>query len=285
MPAGYDNVNLAAVATLSSSAAIVGGYHADTLAAIVARVDRQGAFVPYSMPLTGPVGQLGFDRDHTVFGATDSGQVFQIDITNDHTLLADLGLPGGQLAVGIDGNVFFARVDRIFRLSAGSTRADDGTLFTAPAGLRQVKVVRRDRILALDDAGLETWSGTGWSPEYDGPEVAVDSARIAADTGTMGMFSGASAFLRDESQHSWMQLPSVVSGLEPRAIAALGPGRIMVVGNLGGVSVYDDGGWCSIRGGPLRVLWGAGASPDLRTAIAVSGYYTGPTVVWMDLPP
>jgi hypothetical protein len=280
----YVDLNIWAVATVSSSVALFSGTHADTAASMVARTDRQGSVRIYPIDFGGGMPlQLAFDGERTVWGATDSGIVYQIDVLDDTTRIANLGLLGGQLAVGNEGTVLFGNSSRIYQLSAGSTRARDQALFPIPAGLKQFKWVGRDRILALDDAGLETFTGAGWALEFDGPELSMTPLWITADAGMMGMVAGTAGLIRDEARHIWTPI-AIPTGLEPHGIAAL-TGRLMAVGVLGGINIYDRDAWCSIYGVPVKTMVAASVSPDRKTVVAVSWSRPGgPVVVWMDLP-
>jgi hypothetical protein len=169
----------------------------------------------------------------------------------------------------------------VLELTAGSTETRTATIF--PNGLWSLSVLGRNRMLALDPMHLLSFDGARWSPEYAGPELSAPSPRLAADE-TLMAFLGQSTtiLLRDEHSHRWAQAAPIPHAA--RAIVAIGSARLLAVGNLGMIAVYDAGAWCLVESGTTRPLVAVSLSPDRKTAVAVS--YGSPTaaVVWVDLP-
>jgi hypothetical protein len=270
-----DLLGLKSVAAVSSTVAWFGGRRPDGSPheGVLGTVTASGAFnVGDAPPPLLDVETLAFDpMDRVLFTADLHDYLAQLDLSGG--LIRWTATPteagkGALVTAGSDGTAFLSLTEsgRLYRLTAGSTRAEEVT--DAPSEIRAIRAVRRDRAVALDKGGkLFFFDGTTWTQEQD---------TLAAGTRMPFMVDGdESIFLALTSENLWVRdstgrWSSTQTDQEYFTAAALGGGRYVLLGR-GDASWWSGTQYCPVVAGNGRALNAASVDPKRSWVAAIAG--------------
>jgi hypothetical protein len=274
------------VATISSTLAYSVWEPSDVEPSVLVRITRDAALE--ELPLPAQPRQVATDHRGTIYVSLVGRSVLQLD----HSLreLARTQLPftaPASLAITPDGTAFAYGGTAIVELVRGSTETLPGPA-PLPEGTRRVFAVARDRMIAVVLGEIWFYGGAEWSREYRGELVEDDAAAFGDETRLLVATSNFNLLERGESAGTWREITVPLSTFALTAGVAFGGGRYLAVGT-GGVAYLNTGDrFCpNIITGVLRTFGAVDATPDARTALAVSRKRVegqSGISVWFDLP-
>jgi hypothetical protein len=201
-------------------------------------------------------------------GIDGQGRLFALD-ASAHFVQPNIDGPFNEISIGSDG--FAVVLDQ--NEAALTITSSSGALVPAPgypAGLRKVAVVDEHRIFATDKSAIFRFDGGTWSADYTIP-LNEPMSGFAADE-VLAVYVGATEVVRvrDSMTGRWGAYPTPFNtGAKLRAVAGLGDGRFIVVGDAGQIAVWGGTAWCQIES-PVRVALGSVAISPSRTAAFIA---------------
>jgi hypothetical protein len=218
-----------------------------------------------------------WDQRATIFGL-DGGSVFRLD-RSGRLVQPPYGAAVHQLYAGDDGTVLeLDERQMVARLSTTSTAFVPRPDF--PTRATHLAIAGRDRIFATDGSSIYFYDGVNWTtelapiPESDAISV-MDADREAATYSVPLEY----VRVRDAVSKSWALLPPPFSTYtHVRDLKEIGGGRVLVVGEIGGLSLWTGQQWCQLHptGTGTASINVLSVPPDRRVAYASANGSLGP---------
>jgi hypothetical protein len=294
--------NLFSVSRVSPSAALGGsandGPPGDDGAVYRVTADGQATAIPIAGQ-RGSAFQVAYDGKRTVFGLSTQGTYFQLDPTGGlgFAVSAPFANASARLHSGRDGFTVSNDPTSAYQLTPGSTVGRSRPDFPLSGDLF---VVTATRVAAVSNGGIWYYDGRSWVEEYRGPEAELPPITIYSTRGLAGnaqtfvfaynIPTGSGVLIRDEATHQWTQLAASPFHLPIDAVAVLGRGNVLLLGQSGDAAIWlasQGAPWCSIATGTNEDFLAIDVSPDELSAVAVQGETTadlGPRLISFSLP-
>lgn len=258
------------VAPIGNEVAIIGAdvHVGPTRETMFARIsgDEVEIFDP-DPALTGFVNDLAWNGADELWGVDDADTLFRMSVDGQALPFNETVYAKG-VAASLDGTVLAYGDRGTVELLAGGTVVVQRT--DVPADLVALEISRAGLMLGASELSLYLYDGVVWdtpfrvSPLEELKAVAIDD-RIRVTVG-----SGENARLWTTVTQDWTALSRPYdAGVKLRAVASLGGGRFVTVGDESSVAVYNGRRWCPLDAAVAGDFLEVEASPSGRVAWAV----------------